>query len=118
MSVADICRTLIRRKRKREFGNDCLAHPSLAQAVSISLRAAFVCSGEERPSVAEGGFSRHRRQSSFSETRKATLEMPGQDKGETMIVGHSYSLARVLLSRVCLLKALVECLVAVNPETE
>ena len=76
-----------------ETGNNYLAYSPLEQTVSISLRYALSRTETGRPSVAKGGFRRHLRQSSLSKTRKTTLEIPKQDKGETMIVGHSYSLA-------------------------
>jgi len=73
--------------------NDYLAHAPLGEAISVSLRSTSTSTEEGRPSVAEGGFRRHRRQSSFSEERKIALKVPVQDKGETMTVGPSYSSA-------------------------
>ena len=74
--------------------NDYLAYPPLGEAVSISLRPADTCAETGRPSVAEGGFRRHRQQESFSKRfkeKRNAFEMPLQNKG-VIPVDPSYSL--------------------------
>ena len=82
-----------------ETGNDYLAHAPMGQAIPIPLRPADTRTETKRPSVAKGGFSRHKQQESFPATwtRQNAPEMPRQDKGVSLNIGTgvdpSYSLA-------------------------